>query len=192
MQTICVYCGSSSQVDSVYLQAAEDLGKILAGNRIRLVYGGGDIGLMGTLAKSVLKAGGEVTGIIPRFMYDENWFCPDVSDLVVVDSMHERKQMMANVSEALVALPGGIGTLEELLEIITWKQLGLVNKPIVIANINNYYTPLLQMLHDVAENKFMRDQHLKMWEVVDSVHDILPAIKNSTEWDMNSRKFAAM
>ena len=192
MQTICVYCGSSSQVNPAFFEAAVILGKIFAENEIRLVYGGGRVGLMGEIAKSVLAAGGKVTGIIPQFMYDENWYLPALTDLIITETMHERKQKMAAMADALVALPGGCGTFEELLEVITWKQLGLITQPIVIANFENYYAPLLQMFNQSVEANFMREKHLDMWQVVASPEEVLPAIHNSTKWDKNYRKFAAI
>ena len=192
MQTICVYCGSSTQVSPAFFDAANKLGKILAENNISLVYGGGSAGLMGEIATSTLKAGGKVTGIIPRFMYEENWYHSCLTDLIITETMHERKQKMAEMADALVALPGGCGTFEELLEIITWKQLGLIIQPIVIANFENYYQPLLQMFDQSVEEHFMREKHLDMWQVVDSPEKILPAIDSSVKWNKNYRKFAAI
>lgn len=192
MQTICVYCGSSSQVNPAFFEAATKLGKIFAENNIRLVYGGGSLGLMGEIAKSVLEAGGKVTGVIPQFMYNENWYYPGLTDLIITENMHERKQKMAAMADALVALPGGCGTFEELLEVITWKQLGLITQPIVIANFENYYAPLLQMFDQSVEKRFMREKHLEMWQVVSSPEEILLAINNSVKWDKNYRKFAAI
>ncbi len=191
-QSVCVYCGSSSQAASDFFRAADKLGQILASEHVSLVYGAGAVGLMGQLADSTLRYGGTVLGIIPRFMYDENWFHPNLSELLVVESMHERKEKMSAMADALIALPGGVGTMEELLEVITWKQLGLINKPIVIVNVNNYYTPLLDMMKKTVDNKFMRSKHLDMWMVVDDVNDVIPALRNSLEWDENCRKFAAM
>ena len=192
MQTICVYCGSSSQVNPAFFKAAAKLGKIFAENEIRLVYGGGSLGLMGEIAKSTLEAGGKVTGVIPQFMYDENWYYPALTDLIITETMHERKQKMAAMADALVALPGGCGTFEELLEVITWKQLGLITQPIVIANFANYYEPLLQMFNQSVEEHFMREKHLEMWQVVNSPEEVLPAINNSIKWDKKYRKFAAI
>lgn len=192
MQTVCVYCGSSSQVNPAFFEAAAKFGKILAENEISLVYGGGSIGLMGEIANSTLAAGGKVTGIIPQFMYDEKWFHPGLTDLIVVETMHERKQKMAEMADALVALPGGCGTFEELLEVITWKQLGLITQPIVIANFENYYQSLLKMFSQSVEEHFMREKHLDMWQVVCSPEEILPAIGSSVKWDKNYRKLAAI
>lgn len=192
MRSICVYCGSSSQVASEFFQEAKKLGEIFSANDIRLIYGAGAAGLMGEIANSALKAGGTVAGVIPRFMYEENWFNPNLKELIVVESMHERKQKMAEMADALVALPGGVGTFEELVEVITWKQLGLITKPIIIVNTGGYYTPLLQMFQQAVDNKFMRDKHLAMWEVVEKAEEVLPAIERSTKWDTSYRKFAAL
>ena len=132
IQSVCVYCASSSKVDTIYFEAAKQLGKLIARNNLRCIYGAGNQGLMGTIADSVLDAGGKVTGIIPRFMYEEGWHYERLQDIEITNSMHERKARMASLSDAVIALPGGCGTLEELLEIITWKQLGLYLNPIVI------------------------------------------------------------
>ncbi|MDL2290029.1 TIGR00730 family Rossman fold protein [Paludibacteraceae bacterium OttesenSCG-928-F17] len=190
IKNICVYCGSSTQVSPAYLRAAFQLGEILAKNNLRLIYGGGSLGLMGEIAKGVLSAGGEVTGVIPRFMYEENWYYPELKDLNIVESMHERKLKMAELADAFIALPGGCGTMEELLEIITWKQLGLTIKPIVIANLNNYYSPLIELFNRSVEEQFMREKHLEMWSVVDCIEDILPTIHSSEVWDASFRKIA--
>lgn len=192
MRNICVYCGSSTKVDVAFLESAFRLGKILAQNDLRLVYGGGSLGLMGEVAKGVLSEGGQVTGVIPRFMYEENWYYPDVTELEIVETMHERKLKMAELADAFVALPGGCGTMEELFEIITWKQLGLTVKPIVIANINSYYSPLINMFDSSVKEQFMREKHLDMWKVVNNVNEILPAIEDSVMWDTSYRKFAAI
>lgn len=192
LKTICVYCASSTQVDDSYFKVAEELGKTLADNKLELVYGAGCIGLMGEVADSALQNGGKVTGIIPQFMIEMDWHHKNLSSLIVVDSMHERKEKMASLADAAIALPGGCGTMEELLEIITWKQLGLFLHPIIIVNTNNYYEDLIKMLEKAVCQNFMRDVHLRMWTVVDKVEDIIPAIQNAEKWDTNTRKFAAI
>ena len=143
INSVCVYSASSTKIDAVYFQAAETLGRLLAEHRIRLINGAGSIGLMCSVADAVLKNGGEVTGVIPRFMVEQNWHHTGLTELIEVGSMHERKQKMANLSDGIIALPGGCGTLEELLEIITWKQLGLYLNPIIILNTNRFFDPLL-------------------------------------------------
>lgn len=192
IQNICVYCASSTQIQAAYFDAADRLGKILAGLNINLIYGGGATGLMGRVADSVLESGGKVTGIIPRFMCEEKWEHTGVTELVVTESMHERKEKMAMMADAAVALPGGCGTMEELLEVITWKQLGIFTKPIVILNTNGYYDSLINMLHQAVDENFMRDIHKDIWTVVALPEEIIPAIQNATKWDQSVRKFAAL
>ena len=160
INSVCVYSASSTKIDEVYFNAARQLGQLLAKRRIRLINGAGSLGLMRSLADAVLENGGEVTGVIPKFMVEQGWHHTGLSKLVEVESMHERKQLMADLSDAVIALPGGCGTLEELLEIITWKQLGLYLNPIIILNINGFYNPLLEMLQRAVEGNFMRKEHV--------------------------------
>ncbi len=189
---ICVYCGSSTQVNPVYFNTANRLGEIFAEKGIEAVYGGGSIGLMGTLADSILENNGKITGVIPRFMVEENWEHNNLSELIVVETMHERKEKMAFMSDAAVALPGGCGTMEELLEAITWKQLGIFTKPIVIVNTNNYFGPLITMLEKAVTENFMRELHKDIWTVVENAEQVLHAIQNAPVWDNSVRKFAAI
>ena len=165
INSVCVYSASSTKIDAVYFQAADTLGYLLAEHRIRLINGAGSIGLMCSVADAVLKNGGEVTGVIPRFMVEQNWHHTGLTELIEVESMHERKRKMADLSDGIIALPGGCGTLEELLEIITWKQLGLYLNPIVILNINGFFDPLLEMLEKAIDENFMRRQHGDIWKV---------------------------
>ena len=192
IQSVCVYCASSSKVDAIYFEAAKQLGKLIARNNLRCIYGAGNQGLMGTIADSVLDAGGKVTGIIPRFMYEEGWHYERLQDIEITNSMHERKARMASLSDAVIALPGGCGTLEELLEIITWKQLGLYLNPIVILNINHYYDPLLELLRNAMNENFMRPQHAKMWAVADTPEEAIRLIHAEPKWDASLRKIAAI
>ncbi len=192
IKSVCVYCGSSSKVDNAYFEAARELGKLLADRGIRLVYGAGNQGLMGEVANSVLDNGGEVLGIIPQFMHQEGWHHTGLSELRIVESMHQRKAMMAAEADATIALAGGCGTLEELLEIITWKQLGLYFNPIVLLNTNNYYTPLDQMLQRAITENFMRAEHGTMWQLANTPLESLEAIANAPIWSGEVRKFAAI
>jgi len=192
MDTVCVYCSSSSKLSSVYYDAATRLGELFAEADIKLVFGGGKNGLMGTMADRILQMGGKATGIIPGFMCDEGWHHEGLTELKVVETMHQRKAMMAEMSDAAVALPGGIGTFDELFEIITWKQLGLFNKPIVILNTNNYFQHLLEMLKVAASENFLRDVHRQIWQVVDTPEEVILAIKNAIEWPDDARSFAAV
>ena len=191
-QTICVYCASSTQVKRSYFEATDRLGKILADAQLSIVYGGGSMGLMGQLADSTLKAGGKITGVIPRFMCEVEWNHTNLSELILVETMHERKEKMAMMADAVVALPGGCGTLEELLEVITWKRLGIFTKPIVIVNIEGYFDALIAMLNRAVDEHFMREEHRQMWVVVETPEEVLSAIQNSANWDENARSFAAL
>jgi hypothetical protein len=177
IQKICVYCGSSPGLDPAFVEAARALGHILATARIGLVYGGGDLGLMGTVARSVLEHGGHVTGIIPGFLSEREHMLSEAQELIVVDDMHQRKQLMFSKSDAFVALPGGLGTLEEFVEQLTWTQLGRHRKPIVLANIDGFWNPLLELFDRMRGETFIRSGlELKM-TAADRVEDILPAIE---------------
>ncbi|MEG1587584.1 MAG: TIGR00730 family Rossman fold protein [Bacteroidales bacterium] len=192
INSVCVYCASSSKINSIYFEAARTLGKLLAENDIECICGAGRKGLMGTLTDEVLKQGGTVKGIIPRFMYEEGWYHPNITDLVLTESMHERKSLMAESSDAVIAMPGGCGTMEELLEIITWKQLGLYFNPIIILNTEGYYDPLIKMLSQAIEETFMRPEHGNMWMVAKTPHEALELLNMAKEWMDNPRKFAAI
>jgi len=192
IKTVCVYCASSTKIDKAYFDAAQRLGQLLASNNIRLVNGAGSLGLMCAVSDATLAAGGEVTGVIPRFMVEQGWQHNGLTELIEVESMHERKQTMATLSDAVIALPGGIGTLEELLEIITWKQLGLYLNPIIILNINGYFDPLLDMLEKAIGENFMRRQHGDIWVVANTPEDAIEAVYQTPVWDESIRKFAAI
>jgi len=192
MQYICVYCASSTKIKSAYFDEAAKLGQVLAENNLQLVYGGGSSGLMGQIADSVLDSGGKVTGVIPQFMCEQEWDHNGLTELIITETMHERKEKMAQMADAAVALPGGCGTLEELLEIITWKQLGIFVKPIVIVNTDGYFDPLIAMLDKAVDENFMRDIHKNIWQVVEKAEDVIPAIQNAPYWDKNTRKLAAL
>ena len=188
----CVYSASSTKIAPVYFEAAEKLGSLLAKQHIRLINGAGSIGLMRSVADAVLKNGGEVTGVIPHFMVEQNWHHTGLTELIEVTSMHERKQKMANLSDGIIALPGGCGTLEELLEIITWKQLGLYLNPIIILNINGFFDPLFQMLERAIEENFMRQQHGDIWKVAQTPEEAVELLQTTPVWDASIRKFAAI
>ena len=178
IQNICVYCGSGSGLNPSFLAAARELGRILATARIGLIYGGGNLGLMGTVARSVLEHGGHVTGIIPGFLSQREHMLTDVQELVVVDNMHERKHLMFEKSDAFVALPGGLGTLEEFVEQLTWTQLGRHVKPIVLANIDGFWNPLLELFGRMHCETFIRPGFELKMTAADRVEDILPAIEH--------------
>ncbi|MGH9811362.1 MAG: TIGR00730 family Rossman fold protein, partial [Terriglobia bacterium] len=156
INTVCVYCGSGPGTDPKFVEAAIQFGKVLAENGVRLVYGGGSLGLMGALAKSVLDHGGSATGIIPEFLKSRELALTRVQEMIVTPDMHERKRLMFERSDAFVALPGGIGTLEELVEQLTWQQLGRHSKPILLANINGFWEPLLDLLTHMRATEFIR------------------------------------
>ena len=192
INTVAVYCASSTKIKSCYFKAAERLGEIFAMNHIRCCNGAGNMGLMAAVSNAVLANGGKVTGVIPRFMCEQGWQHKGLTDLEIVDTMHERKLRMMQLSDAAVALPGGCGTLEELFEVITWKQLGLYLKPIVIVNVENFYTPLLNYLEQLIDGQFMRPIHRDIWTVIDSPEDIMQAFKGAKPWDAGVRKNAAI
>lgn len=192
INSVCVYSASSTKIDECYFEAARQLGDLLARRHIRLVNGAGSIGLMRSVADAVLDNGGEVTGVIPRFMVEQNWHHTGLTSLVEVETMHERKQLMADLSDAIIALPGGCGTLEELLEIITWKQLGLYLNPIVVLNVNGFFDPLLAMLERAIDENFMRRQHGDIWNVARTPEEAIELIHSVPVWDASIRKFAAI
>ncbi len=191
-RTVCVYCASSSKADKKYLDAAYTLGKILAESKIRCVFGAGKTGLMGALAQGVIDSKGEIVGVIPEFMIAEGWGNEDLTHLEITPTMHSRKETMAQLSDAVIAMPGGCGTFEELMEIITWKQLGLFSGAIIILNINNYYNPLIKMLNRAVEENFMREEHKTIWQVATTPEEAIVAIKEATGWREDARKIAAI
>ena len=192
IQSVCVYSASSTQVPEAYFHVASELGRMLAGQGIRLVNGAGNQGLMKACADACLAAGGKVTGVIPRFMIEQGWHHTGLSELIEVETMHERKQKMTTLSDAVIALPGGCGTLEELLEVITWKQLGLYLNPIVILNVKGYYDPLLEMFSRAAEEHFMGVRHMDIWCVAHTAEEAVAQIQSTPIWDVSIRKFAAL
>ena len=192
IRNLCVYCASSSKVHPDYFEAARQLGTLMAKNGIGLVYGAGNMGLMGTLADTVLAAGGQVTGVIPRFMVEQGWHHTGLTHLHVTDDMHQRKLLMARLADAAIALPGGCGTLEELLEVITWKQLGLYLKPIVLLNVRGYFDPLLDMLHRAVDEHFMGRAHASLWTVVSTPREALDYLADAPSWNPAIRKFDAL
>jgi uncharacterized protein (TIGR00730 family) len=176
VSSVCVYCGSGPGLNPAYLKAANTLGHALAVNGVRLVYGGGSLGLMGEVARATLAGGGNVTGIIPAFLSSKERMLREVDELIVTENMHERKMLMYERSDAFVALPGGIGTLEELVEQLTWSQLGRHNKPIVVANIDGFWTPFLHLLQHMKSDAFIRAGLEIRFVVVDTAEQILPAV----------------
>lgn len=191
-KSVCIYCASSTQIDGSYFDAARQLGTLLANRQIHIINGAGSIGLMRTISDAALEAGGQVTGVIPSFMVEQGWHHKGLSRLHITETMHERKQLMANLSEGIIALPGGCGTMEELLEAITWKQLGLYVYPIVILNTNGFFNPLLEMLQRATDQHFMRPQHLKIWQTASTPEEAIELLLTTPKWDKSIRKLAAI
>lgn len=187
---ICVYAASSSRAAPEYLAAAHRLGVLLAASGCTVVYGGGSQGLMGSLADGALSAGGEVIGILPRFMADLEWGHPGLTHLDLVEDMRERKHKLLTGSDAVIALPGGCGTLEELFEAITLKRLGLYFNPILLLNTRNFYAGLQEFLAHVVEEKFLNQEHSRMWSLVDTPEQVLPAIQATPVWRADARDYA--
>ena len=192
IKNACVYSASSTKIAPVYFAAAEELGRLLALRGINLINGAGSIGLMAATSNACLEAGGTVTGVIPRFMVEQNWHHQGLTQLIETETMHERKQTMAQMSDGIIALPGGCGTMEELLEIITWKQLGIYLNPIVILNIDGFYDPLLEMLQRAIDGNFMRPEHQNIWQVATSAQQAIELLYTTPLWNKDVRKFAAI
>lgn len=192
IKTVCVYSASSTKIPEIYFQAADELGRLLGERGLRVVNGAGNIGLMRAVSDATLAAGGTVTGIIPRFMVEQGWYHDGLTELIVTETMHERKRRMADLADAVIALPGGCGTFEELLEIITWKQLGLFANPIVILNTDGYYDALLALFERAVKENFMRDQHTGMWAVAQTPEEAVRLVFTLPPWDKSLRRFAAI
>jgi uncharacterized protein (TIGR00730 family) len=192
LRKVCIFCASSPGIDRVFFDDAAILGKILAENKIQVVYGGGKAGLMGQLADTILSYGGSITGVIPHFMTRMNWAHPGVPEMVGVDTMFERKALMIKDVDAVIALPGGVGTLEELMEVITLKQLGQFLAPIIVLNTNGFYDHLSAFLEKMIREKFIREMHSGIWQFVNSPHEVLGAIRNAPPWHGSAINFAAV
>ena len=191
MNKVCVYCASSQKISSKYFQATAELAQLLVEAKIDVVFGGGATGLMGQLADSVLEHGGRIKGIMPRFMNEVEWAHKSVSDFEFTETMHERKARFLKDIDGIIALPGGTGTLEELLEAITLKRLGIFTQPIAVLNTGGYYDPLIEMLERTVREHFMQPAHLVMWKFVDTPAEVIPALKNSVQWSKEAINFAS-
>lgn len=187
---VCVFAASSSSIDREYSEAASKLGTLLAKAGIEVIYGGGGIGLMGKIADAILKKGGKITGVIPAFMSAEGWGHPEITETIVTHDMGERKKRMFDEGDAVIALPGGIGTLEELTEAITLKQLGLYKGPIIILNTLNYYKSFIEFLDHMIAGHFLRPEHKKIWEVVETPEEVLEALNGYEGWIEDPRSIA--
>ncbi len=177
LTSLCVYCGSSADVADAYKDAAVQVGRMAGERGIEIVYGGGRVGLMGLVADAALAADGRVTGIIPRHIVEMEVAHETLSEMIVVDTMHQRKRMMVDRSDAFVILPGGLGTLDEAFEILTWKQLRLHDKPIVIANIDGYWEPLLALVRHGVDEGFIRPRHAGLFSEVKTIDALFPALE---------------
>lgn len=178
---VCVFCGSSSGVSPLYAAAAKELGALMAHNRMRLIYGGANVGLMGILADSVMDNDGDVTGVIPEFLLKREVGHRRITSLEVVESMHQRKKRMADLSQAFIALPGGWGTMEELAEVLTWRQLGLTPNPIFILNINNFFDPLIDQFSKMIQEGFVKEECLNLLEIAPSPEKLISLILVASE-----------
>ena len=192
IKNVCVYSASSTKIAPVYFAVAEELGHLLASKGINLINGAGSIGLMAATSNAALASGGTVTGIIPQFMVEQGWHHTGLTQLIETETMHERKRLMADMSDGVIALPGGCGTLEELLEIITWKQLGLYLKPIVVLNVDGYFNPLLEMLQKAIDENFMRPEHGNIWVVAETPEEAVQLLYDTPVWSKEIRKIAAI
>jgi len=188
IKSICVYCASGPGTSPAFVAAAKAFGRILAENKIRLIYGGGSVGLMGALASSVLDNGGFVTGVIPDFLVNREHMLERAQERIVTRDMHERKQLMFERADAFVALPGGIGTLEETIEQMTWAQLGRHQKPILLANILGFWDPLLELFDHMNKHRFIHSLDLFHYQVAERVEDILPELESAVSTVGEKRK----
>lgn len=177
LSTVCVYCAISVHVDQYYYEEAAKLGRLLAEEKITTVYGGSSKGMMGALADSALNSGGEVIGIMPRNVKNFELDHKNLTETLFVESMHERKMKMVERSGAFIVMPGGFGTLDETFEVLTWKQIGLHDKPIIIVNINGYWDKLLDLIDHTIQNRFALSENREMFKVVENAEDVIPSLK---------------
>lgn len=192
LRRVAVFCASSPGIDEIYFEETRLLTRTLVKKGVSINYGGGGIGLMGAIADTVLEENGNITGFIPAFMMEMEWAHPGVKDMVVVKDMHERKFLIQKDIDAIISLPGGVGTMDELFEYITLKQLGQFTKPIIILNTNGFYGPILEVLDQMIQQNFMRNIHGDLWTVVNKPSDVINAIQNAPPWDSGALKFAAV
>ena len=192
IQRVCVYCASSNQCNKTYLESAWRLGVELAKDGLTIIYGGGKAGLMGHLADGALSKGGKVIGILPRFMDSLEWGHKGITELRIVDDLQQRNRMMIYESDAFVVLPGGCGTIMELIEVITWKRLGLHTKPIIIVNLLGFYNPCIEQLEKSITEKFMDERHRSMWTIINSIDEVIDGINNAPKWSDNAIEFAKL
>lgn len=189
---VCVFCASSAKVDKIYFDQTQVLAKLLVDSGATIVYGGGSVGLMGCLADTALEKGGKVIGVLPRFMDKVEWGHKSLSQMLLVRDMRERKRLMIKNVDAVIALPGGCGTLEELMEVFTLKRLGKFTKPIVVLNTNGFYTHLELLIEKMVDERFLRHEHNEIWQLVSKPEEVIPAIKSAPSWDSSAINFAVV
>jgi uncharacterized protein (TIGR00730 family) len=186
IQRVSIFCGASQKADEIYYREASEIARLLVEHGVAINYGGGEVGMMGVIADTVLSLGGQVRGVIPKFMVNQGWVHPGLTDLHVVDSMHTRKMKLVEDVDGVIALPGGCGTLDELLEMITLKQLGQFTKPILILNTRGFFDPLLHMMERMIELRFMNGSHRDIWQVIDSPGQLMEALSKSPGWSSDA------
>ena len=186
LERICVYCASSTKSHPEYRDSARETGRLLAEHGSEIIYGGGSVGSMGALADGALEAGGSVTGVLPEFMDELEWSHKGLTELQVVSTMHQRKQQMIENSDGIIALPGGSGTFEELMEALTWKRLALYRNPIVLLNTRGYFDAFQAMMEQASNEHFMHCEHLRMWITVSRPSELVPALLQSDDWNSES------
>lgn len=191
-QKVTVFCASSKKTSQVYIDATQRIANELLKKNAHVFYGGGAVGLMGILADEYLKIDGNITGVIPEFMVKVEWAHPKIRDMRIVSDMRERKKQLIAESDIVLALPGGTGTLEELMEVISLKRLGKFNKPIIILNTNGFYEPLNEFLHHMVAEKFIRKEHLGLWQMINIPEDFWVAANNVEDWDEDAINFAGV
>jgi uncharacterized protein (TIGR00730 family) len=192
MNSVCVFCSSSEKIDPAYYDATRRLAELLVEEGIHVVFGGGHVGLMRQLADTVIEKGGSIKGVMPTFMKEVEWAHPGVTDWVFTETMQERQAKYMEGIDGVVTLPGGSGTLEELLQVIVHKRLGLYTDPIVILNTRGYFDPLREMLNRCVSERFMQQRHLEMWTFVDEPEEVIPALKQAPDWNADAISFAAV
>ena len=191
MKRVCVFCASSQQVPQYFFDDTISLAQHLVENGYGIQYGGGAMGLMGALADEVIRLNGRITGIIPHFMVEVEWEHKGVQEMVYVNTMAERKTLLAGNVDAVVALPGGTGTFEELFEVLSNKKLGIFTKPIILVNTNGFFNPFIELMNSMADHRFLRPEHLKMFTTVDSPRQVVQAIEESPSWGHATAKAMA-
>jgi len=190
IRKVCIYCASSTIIAPIYIEHAKTLAAELAKNHIDMVFGGSRTGLMGVLADEMNMQNGKSIGIMPNFMKDVEWHHENIPEMIWVDTMAERKEKMIEDVDAVITLPGGCGTMEEFMETLSLKRLGLFTKPMIIVNSGGFYNPLIDLLDAMLRENFLSSKHRLMWEVVDHPEEIIPAIKRSKPWESSAKSFA--